>query len=100
MSELSTFVEQASKLCQSRQCEEVIGVLEEAAHLDPTNPMPITNSDSVTGGAAVNMRCVIQTLLCSIFARRAAMLWVPSIRFSWQESSMPWETYYLPHRTF
>jgi tetratricopeptide (TPR) repeat protein len=39
MSELSALVEQASRLCQSRQCEEAIWVLEEAAHLDPTNPM-------------------------------------------------------------
>lgn len=38
MSELSTLVERAAELCQRRQCEEAIAVLEEAAHLDPTNP--------------------------------------------------------------
>lgn len=38
MSELSTLVDRAAGLCQRRQCEEAIAVLEEAAHLDPTNP--------------------------------------------------------------
>jgi tetratricopeptide (TPR) repeat protein len=38
MSELTTLVKQAAELCQSRQCEEAIAVLEQAAHLDPASP--------------------------------------------------------------